>query len=286
MNWDDLRHFRALAEAGSLSAAARALGVEHATVARRILALEADLGVLLVDRRGRRWTLTAEGARIAAIAERMGAEAHAISRAAEGARSDIAGTVTVSAPHALAAQALTAPLVALRGRHPGLTIRLVGEARAAALDRAEADIALRLHRPEQEDLVITKTGRLDFHLYATPAYLARTPPESWCFIGGEGPLATAPQQLATAAFAQERSFCFHANSLELQQAAARAGAGIAALPDFMAATDPELVPITPGKPLISRDIWLVVHGDIKRAAPVAAVFQCLARVFRPAHPGG
>ena len=77
MNWDDLQYFSALAGTGSLSAAARALGVEHATVARRISALEASLGIGLVDRRGRRWTLTAEGEHIAAIALRMGQEAQA-----------------------------------------------------------------------------------------------------------------------------------------------------------------------------------------------------------------
>src|SRR5262249_38816065 len=122
MNWDDLRHFAALATAGSLSAAARVLGVEHATVARRIATLEEVLGLALVDRRGRRWTLTVEGERIAAIAERMENNALAIRRAADGARSELIGMVTISAPSALAAEYLTAPLVALHAQHPGLMI--------------------------------------------------------------------------------------------------------------------------------------------------------------------
>src|SRR3546814_4265691 len=135
MNWDDLRHFSALASAGSLSGAARMLAVEHASVARRIMSLEDGLGLALVDRRGRRWTLTAEGERIAAMANKMANEVQAVQRAADGARSELSGTVSISAPPALAARTLTAPLVDLQHRHPRLTIRIIGEARAASLDR-------------------------------------------------------------------------------------------------------------------------------------------------------
>lgn len=113
------------------------LAVEHATVARRIASLEDSLGVALVDRRGRRWTLTAEGERIAAIADKMEAEARAVQRAADGARSELSGTVTVSAPPALAAQRLTAPLVELQNRHPHLIIRIIGESRTSSLDRGK-----------------------------------------------------------------------------------------------------------------------------------------------------
>ena len=279
MNWDDLRHFSALASAGSLSAAARMLAVEHATVARRILSLEEYLGISLVDRRGRRWTLTAEGERIAAIADKMDAEARAIQRAADGARSELSGTVTISAPPALAVQTLTAALVDLQERHPRLTIRIIGESRTASLDRGEADIAIRLSRPEEGDLTITKLGEMDFRLYASPSYLAITAEENWRFIGYDGPLVRAPQQTAIEEFAKGRSFSFYASSLEIQQAAARAGAGIAALPDFMGTSDAKLVPVFPNVRLISRDIWLVVHSDLKRAAPVRAISLRLREVF-------
>ena len=279
MNWDDLRHFHTLATAGSLSAAARMLAVEHATVARRIAALEASLGMLLVDRRGRRWTLTADGERIAAIAAKMDHEARAVQRRADSARSELSGTVSVSAPPALAAQALTAPLVELQQRHPGLTIRIIGEARAALLDRAEADLAIRLSRPEKGDLTITKLGKVDFRLYASPAYLAHTSEADWRFIGSDGPLAKAPQQAALERYAAGRVFAFYSGSLDIQQAAARSGAGIAALPDFMGMTDAALVPVTPETRLVSRDIWLVVHTDLKRAAAVKAVMGQLRQVF-------
>jgi DNA-binding transcriptional LysR family regulator len=279
MNWDDLRHFSALASAGSLSAAARLLAVEHATVARRILSLEDDLGIALVDRRGRRWTLTADGARIAAIADKMDAEARAVQRAADGARSELTGTITISAPPALAVHTLTAPLVDLQQRHPRLTIRIIGEARTASLNRGEADIAIRLSRPEEGDLTITKLGTMDFRLYASPSYLDTTAEENWRFIGYDGPTGRAPQQTAIEDFANGRSFSVYASSLELQQAAARAGAGIAALPDFMGLPDTKLTPVLPGVCLISRDIWLVVHSDLQGAAPVRAISLRLREVF-------
>ncbi|MBZ5762484.1 LysR family transcriptional regulator [Rhizobium sp. VS19-DR104.2] len=279
MNWDNLRHFRALAAAGSLSAAARMLSVEHATVARRVATLEEFLGIPLVDRRGRRWTLTGEGERIAAIANKMEAEARAVERAADGARSELSGTVTISAPPALAAYLLTAPLVELQNRHPRLTIRLIGEARTASLYGGEADIAIRLTRPDSGDLTITKLGKMDFRLYATPSYLAVTTEENWRFIGYDEPFARAPQQAAIEAFAKGRSFSFYASNLELQQAAARSGGGIAALPDFMGEHDAALATVPSGGLLISRDIWLVVHSDLKRAAPIQVISKRLVAVF-------
>lgn len=280
MNWDDIRHFSALASAGSLSAAARALGVEHATVARRIAALEEALGLALVDRRGRRWTLTAEGERIAAIGERMESDALAVRRAADGARAELAGTVTISAPPALAANFLTAPLVDLHRRNPNLTIRIVGEARTASLERSEADIAIRLSRPDDGDVTILKLGETLFRLYASPAYLATTLEADWRFVGYEAPVGRAPQQIALEEYAAGRPFSFQASSVELQQIAARAGAGIAALPDFIASKDSELVPVFSDRTLLTRGIWLVVHSDLKRAAPVRAVIQTVQKVFK------
>jgi DNA-binding transcriptional LysR family regulator len=130
MDWEDLRHFAAFAASGSLSAAARRLGVEHATVARRIAALEMRLDLKLIDRRGRRLALTADGRRIAAVTDRMETDINAIDRIASGARSDLSGEVTISAPSAYAAAILATPLARLRKRHPDLRVRLLGEARS------------------------------------------------------------------------------------------------------------------------------------------------------------
>jgi DNA-binding transcriptional LysR family regulator len=207
-------------------------------------------------------------------------DALAVRRAADGARSELSGTVTISAPPALAAKYLTAPLVGLHAQHPGLTIRIVGEARAALLERSEADIAVRLSRPDDGDVTILKLGEMPFRLYASPGYLAKRQEVDWRFVGYHVAGGRPPQQVALEQYAAGRPFSFQASSLELQQIAARAGAGIVALPDFMAEEDTGLVPVRSKTALLSRGIWLVVHSDLKRAAPVRAVIQRVREVFK------
>jgi len=279
MNWENIRYFAALAQAGSLSGAARVLGVEHATVSRRVAALEADLCLKLVDRRGRRLCLTEDGRRIAARAEEMMEDALAVRRLAEGTRTDIAGDVVISAPPGLAAKVLAPVLAGLMHRHPALRLHIHGEIRQAELGRREADIALRRSRPEVGDLTIVKLAALSFRFYASPRYLADTARENWVFVGYHEALDGAPQQRAMRDFAGDRPLAVRAGGNEIQQALARAGAGVAMLPDFAAADDPGLVPALPGQTPLYRDLWLVVHSDMKDAAPVRVVADCLRRAF-------
>jgi DNA-binding transcriptional LysR family regulator len=275
MDWEDLRHFTAFVAAGSLSGAARQLGVEHATVARRIAALEQRLSLKLVDRRGRRLMLTIDGEQIAAVARRMEADVRAIDRIASSARSELTGDVTISAPSAYAATVLAAPLVMLRRRHPTLRIHLLGEARAVSLERREADIAIRLSRPVVGDLTVIKIGEMPFRLYASPAYLAVTPQSEWCFIGSDGPMAGSPQQAMMEQIAADDGFGFYSDHVEIQRALGLADGGIVVLPEFMVPGGVGLVPVLGDDPLLVRDIWLVVHSDMKAAASVRAVIECL-----------
>lgn len=275
MEWDDLRHFSAFAMAGSLSGAARALGIEHATVARRIAALEARLRLKLVDRRGRRLVLTVEGEKIAALAERMAETSRAVERLAQGARSDIDGEVTISAPPAYAAWVLARRLVPLRRRHPALCLRLLGEAHQASLERREADIAIRLHRPDAGDLTAMRIGTMAFHLYASPGYIATIPEAEWTFIGSAGVMAGSLQQAALASAAADQPLALHSDSVDIQAALAAAGGGIAALPDFLAAGRSDLVQVKAREPLVTREIWMAVHTDMKNAAPIRAVWDAL-----------
>ncbi len=203
----------------------------------------------------------------------------AVQRTADDARSELSGTVTVSTPPALAVHCLAAPLADLQRRHPQLVVRIIGEARHSSLDLREADIAVRLSRPHEGDLTITKIGEIDFRLFASPGYLANTVERDWRFVGYDGASTRAPQQAAIEKFAVGRPFSLYASSLEIQQAAVRAGAGIAALPDFMGISDEKLVPVPPGVSLISREIWLVVHSNLKRSAPIRAVSQRIREIF-------
>jgi DNA-binding transcriptional LysR family regulator len=283
-DWEDMRHFAALARGGSLSAAARLLAVEHATVARRVAALEAELGVKLVDRRGRRLLLTDDGKRIASIAARIESDVLSIERVALATRSTLHGKVTLSAPPALAAARLAVPLATLLAQHPGLALDLIGETRAASLEQREADIVVRLSRPTGKELTVVRLATLPFHFYASPAYLAATPPEAWSFITFDDSMNDSAQTRRLQHFAAGRPVRFQASTSELQQVAARAGAGIAILPEYVAADDRALVALPePSAPLV-REAWLAVHNDLRAAPAVRAVIDCITAAMQERPP--
>jgi len=276
IDWEDLRHFAAFIHARSLSAAATRLAVDHATVGRRIAALEAGLGVKLVDRRARIPTLTAEGERIAALVARVEDAALGVARAARGLSPALAGEVSISAPPTIATALIAPRLPALRARHPAIRIRLVGEKRIASLARREADVALRLVRPTEAGVAGRKLGGFAFVPCASRDYLAGRRPGAFEFIAFDDEGARLPQQRALAKLAGDRPIVLRTNDLESQIAAARAGLGIASIPDFLAARYPELVRVrSPSQP-VRRELWLVVHDDLRTAPAVRAAIDFLA----------
>lgn len=282
MNWDDLRYFASFAASGSLSAAARALNVEHATIARRIAALETDLNLKLLDRRGRKLLLTAEGEQIAAIAKKMEVSAEEVLRHARSLSSELSGKVTISAPPAFATVMLAAPLAALHRRHPHLSVFVSSDVHTVSLDRREADIAIRLRRPDSGDLTAMKLGEMRFRLYALPDYLTRTAEENWDYIGLDGALAAAPQQMVLGEKADRPGLS--SDQIEMQLALVQAGAGVAMLPDFLAVETPSLARAKPQAPPLIREIWLIYHSDMKNAGPVQAVVQELKSIEIPGAP--
>lgn len=275
LDWENLRYFAALAHARTLSGAARALGVEHATVSRRVAALEAQMGEKLVDRRGRRLLLTQEGERIAAMIDRMGNAALAIEREMANSNRGLAGEVRISAPPALAGSMLVEPLIRLRRRHPEVRVTVVGETRFASLDRREADIAVRLTRPEEGDLTVTKIGEVGFGFYASAAYVAETPEHAWTFISYDETMAASPQTLLLMEAAGMRSVGLRATTLEFQLRAAKAGGGVAILPDFAVKGEAGLVRVLDDGPVLVREMWLVVHSDIRNVPIIRAVMEAL-----------
>jgi DNA-binding transcriptional LysR family regulator len=280
LDWENLRHFAALARSGTLLGAARSLGVEHATVARRIAGLEAQMGVKLIDRRGRRILLTAEGERVAGMAERMGEEALAIERVRLAAGAMLAGDIRISAPPAFAAALLLEPLVALRLKHPDINIVVVGETRYASLDRREADIAVRMTMSEQGDLTVTKLCEVAFGFYAAPSYLASVPEQDWSFIAYDETMMTSPQYQRLLAVADGRRVAMRASTLEFQVAAARAGGGVAILPNFLVGAAVDLVQAIPQPTPLTREVWLVVHSDIRNVPIVRAAMEVLKEFVR------
>jgi len=273
-DWNDLRYFLAVTSAGSLSAAARSLGVEHTTVSRRIEALEGVLGLRLFDRFARGWSLTDAGRALLPQAQRVEEEIHALLRLASGAGSE-SGTVRISAPPAIAAHWITPRLPALRAQLTGIQIELGAESARVDLSRREADIAIRFRRPQAPDLAVRIVATVKYFLCAAPEYLAAHQPDEWEFIGYDESLAETPQQQWLNAFAAGRPFAFSSNDLSSIAAAVRFGAGVAVLPDYLAAGL-----IIPGINCpVQRDLWMVIHDDVRKSPKVRRTADVLAELF-------
>lgn len=297
-DWNDMRHFIALAEAGTLSGAARRMAVEHATVARRVAALEQSLGIALVRRAARRWHLTEAGRDIASVADGMQAQAHALERAVLARRHGRAARVTVSAPPAFASIFLAPRLSAFGARHPEIDLTLHGTQALASLHRQEADIAIRIGRPTEVDYVARRIGQLSYGLYAAPAYTA-LPPERWQFIAYDTSFDHAPEQKWIYEMAAGRRIGFRSNDLMSQLAAARGGMGVAALPRYLAGNTAGnkagiragvdggegLVAVPGDARAFTRDFYLVVHADMRRQTAIRAVMDFVVEIFAREFPG-
>jgi DNA-binding transcriptional LysR family regulator len=232
IDWQDLLHFAALARTGSLSAAARELGVDHATVGRRIAALERSLDLRLIDRRPRTSPLTADGRAIAELVAGMEENVEAIRRYSKSAVAGLSAAVKVSAPPSIAAHLLAPKATLFREEHPDITLTIAGVTRRAALNYGEADIAVRMTRPEESDLLVRRIGVMRFGLYAIPS-VAQVPERDWVFIGYDAAMEHLTQQTWLRSLLEGRPIVFRATDVFGQLEAARAGLGVVALPAFL-----------------------------------------------------
>lgn len=276
MNWDDYRCFLTLARAGSFSGAARMLHVDHTTVARRITALETDLGVKLVERLAREVALTDTGRKLAAMGERVEEAMADIVRTAAGAKTHLAGVVHISAPPSLATMVLAPKLAALRRQHPEIDIILSGEKNFANLNRREADIALRLSRPQSPGLIARKLRDVPFFFYASHTYGRQE--EEWDFISYDETQDSLPQQAWLLARLGSRRVILRSSDAGAQVQAAAAGLGVAVLPDYLGDSDPRLTRLQSALTPPSREVWMLVHDDIRRVPCVRAVMDFFSNV--------
>jgi DNA-binding transcriptional LysR family regulator len=278
-DWENLRYFLAVARIGTLSGASRELKVDHATVSRRLSALEEELHARLVDRLPRACRLTPIGKRVFDLASGMEEGAYAIERFARSSQSPVSGKVTLSAPPVLVANVLAKHLAQFRRANPGLQLSVSGEAQQVSLSRREADVALRLVRPKEPSSVARKLGRMPFALYASQEYAFLHSPSQWEFIAYDARFDDMPQQKWLLAIAGDRPVACQMSDITGHLAAAKSGAGVAGLPTFLGDADASLQRLSHTGPAFSRDIWLVVHRDLKKVAPVRAVMDFLVAVL-------
>lgn len=275
LDWDDLRYFAELARTGSLSAAARRLKVDHSTVARRVGGLEESLGVRLFDRLPRGWVLTADGEQMAERVERVEADIFSLGSFARGRSGTLSGTVRVSAPPAFASLFLMPRLGLLRERHPGIELELIGEMRLANLTRREADLALRIGRPEGASMIVRRLPDFHYGLFGRRDYVERVPEAEWTLLGHDETLEQSPPQQWLRRYAAGRPLVIRSNDITGLFNAVRAGLGVAVLSGYMAELAPELVCIAHGDPELRRELWMVVHADVRRSPSVRAVMDTI-----------
>ena len=290
LDWEDLRHFTALARAGSLSAAARALRVNHATVSRRVAALEAVLGTVLFERRADGYRLTAEGR--ATLEEALPMEEAALAVLRRLDRSEaLQGAVRLTTTRALADDFLAARLGGFHRRHPGIDLELVTDSRRVSLARREAEIALRFGGLKDSDLIVRRLLAVEHGFYADAAWRERLAAgERPVLIGFDADSGFVPEAEWLASAFPACRVAFRSNSWAAQAAAARAGFGVALLPRYLAAVADGLEPVSLGREPPAGTLSMLIRPDLTDVPRVRALADFLVSLFHHHralfHPGG
>ena len=286
-DWDDYRFFLAVSETGSLSAAARRLGVTQPTVGRRISDLERRLGARLFDRMSHGYELTAAGQRISELAARIEYTAFAIEQRVSGEDAQLNGRVSITTSEGLGICWLAPRLAKLRERYPDIDIELVLGIGALDLVRREADVALRIGNPGCEELVGRRVGDVHCGLYASDAYLARHGEPTTLDDLSHHTIIESVRELANLAqvrrlrdIAKAAKVGVRCNNITAQVVAARAGLGILALPNYMVGCAPGLRRVLACLFDSKLDLWLLTHRDLRQTARVRAVLDFLAAELR------
>ena len=289
--WDLYRSFLAVLRTGSLSGAARELGLTQPTLGRHVDALEAALGFALFIRSQRGYLPTDAARDLQSRAEAVEAAAAALLRAASshgggtGALSSVRGTVRVTASEVIGAEVLPSILAGLRDQHPGLAIELVLSNRVDDLSQQAADIAVRMVRPTQGTLVARRIGDIELGFHAHRDYLDRhgvpASPEalrghSLVGFDRETPFIRAfISRLRQPDLLDRRAFGLRADSDLAQLAAIRAGVGIGVCQVPLARRDPKLVRVLPRAMAMKLDAWLVMHEDLRHSPRCSVAFATI-----------
>jgi DNA-binding transcriptional LysR family regulator len=284
LDWNQLRAFLETAETGSLSAAARKLGLTQPTLSRQVAAIERRMGVTLFERVGKAMALTPTGLDLLEHARTMGAAAQALGVAASGRSQAVGGVVSVSASDAVSFYLLPALVKQLRDREPGIAVEVISSNALSDLLRREADIAIRHVKPEQPELIARLIRQTSANFYASESWVkahghprraeevAHLP-----FVGGDrsgqflGYLRQHGLQLT------EANFSCYADHSVAHWALVCQGMGIGAMMDEIALATPGMVRVLNEVPPVTFPIWLVTHRELRTARRIRVVFEALAQ---------
>jgi DNA-binding transcriptional LysR family regulator len=284
LDWNQLKAFLETAETGSLSAAARKLGLTQPTLSRQVAAIEQRMGVTLFERVGKAMALTDTGLDLLEHARAMGAAAEALQLAATGRSQAVGGVVSVSASDPFAAIVLPPLVRQLREQEPGIAIEVISTDALSDLLRREADIAIRHVKPEQPDLIARLIRVATAHFYASEEWVkVHGHPRSaedaahLPFVGSDrsgqylGYLRTHGLALS------EANFSCYADHTVAHWVLVQQGMGIGAMMEEIALATPSMVRVLDDLPPVRFPIWLVTHRELRTSRRIRVVFEALAQ---------
>jgi len=280
MDWDNLRYFLELARTGTLVNAARRLGVDHTTVARRIQALEKEMDTALFSREAGGHRLTDAGRRLQPQVEAMEGAFRAVQSAAPTAPdAGLSGLVRIGATEGFGTVVLAPHLARFAQSHPKLVIDLLAMPRLVHLSRREADIVISLERPARGPVLVSKLCDYALHLYASHDYLATHPAiesreslRGHTFVTYVDDLLFSKELQYLDELYRPDAFALRSTSVLAQHQAVAGGAGIAVLPAFLAGPDARLKRLLPEQASFTRSFWISMPAEAKQLARMQAVW--------------
>jgi len=281
-DWNKARAFLVTAEEGSLSAAARALGMAQPTLGRQVDGLEQELGVVLFERVGRGLTLTPSGMELLEHVRDMGEAAGRVSLTALGQSQALEGSISISASEIYASVLLPPIIAKLRIAEPGIHVEVVVSNHASDLLRREADIAIRHFHPTEPDLIAKKIGMADAILYAAPSYVEKlghpTKPydlrhADFVNMDRNGMMLKGLNSLGLGL--TEANFPLLTESYLVMWELVKQGAAIGILDAYIGDTEPDVVRVLPDLEPLSFPIWLVAHRELTTSRRIRRVYDFL-----------
>jgi DNA-binding transcriptional LysR family regulator len=281
-DWNELRTAFQVARLGTVSGAAAALGVHHATVIRHVDSLEGKLGTKLFQRHARGYTPTEAGQDLLVVAQRTDDQLAQLAGRVRGRGEEVTGDLIITSLGVLA-PLLSPALAAFRDKHPDLTIKFLTDERVFRLEYGEAHLAIRAGaQPQEPDNIVRRFYDHEFALYAARDYLARhgpladlSDPGDHVFIGSADEVPRAPFLAWMRANVPARNVAYQINEITAMQAAVEAGLGIGFLPTWKGEADETLEMVAPPRPEWAAPLWLVSHVDLARTAKVRMVTSFL-----------
>ncbi len=285
-DWNRARAFLVTAEEGSLSAAAKALGMAQPTLGRQVDALEEELGVILFERLGRGLSLTPSGHELLSHVRGMGEAASQMSLAATGRSEALEGSICITATEVTAIYDLAPIIAKLRKIHPGVEVEVAASDDSKDLRRREADIAMRNYRPKENDLVARKIGEEVAMLYASADYIEKygVPNKlrdlrNHKFVGFDGSDEMVKQLSSIGLEISDDNITVRAGNHMVHWELTKAGVGIGIMPERVGDLEPKVRSIMPSFRKMVYPVWLVAHRELHTSRRIRTVFDFIASEY-------